>query len=118
VLAKEYDTKVDIWSVGIMILEMFEGKPPYVELPPLRAYFMISTKGRPDFEAPDKMSADLKDLITQCTNMEAEQRPTAAQLLSHPLFRVACPREHLVPLVARADAEVDRSYLTEVPLTT
>ena len=41
VLAKEYDTKVDVWSMGIMILEMFEGKPPYVELPPLRAYFMI-----------------------------------------------------------------------------
>jgi serine/threonine protein kinase len=37
--------KVDIWSTGIMVLEMFEGNPPYVDLPPLRAYFMITTKG-------------------------------------------------------------------------
>lgn len=33
---QNYDQKVDIWSLGVVLLEMAEGDPPYVEHPPLR----------------------------------------------------------------------------------
>ena len=38
---QEYSTKVDIWSLGIAILEMAEGEPPYIEHPPLRVITIL-----------------------------------------------------------------------------
>lgn len=46
----DYGVGVDIWSTGIMLMEMAEGEPPYMEFPPLRALFLITTKGIPDLK--------------------------------------------------------------------
>ena len=39
-------------SLGITALEMGEGKPPYGDIHPMRAIFMIPTKPPPSFRSP------------------------------------------------------------------
>jgi len=79
---RPYGVKVDVWSLGIMAVEMFEGEPPYLEESMLKALFLIAKKGRPDFKNPGGMSEEFKDFITQCTTMEPDERPDTSQLLS------------------------------------
>ncbi len=61
----DYGIKVDMWSLGIMVMEMVEGEPPYMEYPPLRVRFLLfqlnppgiilnHNKRNPTFERPPK----------------------------------------------------------------
>jgi len=109
VKGKEYTTKVDVWSLGIMAIEMVEGVPPYMEESMLRALFLIASKGIPPFRDPGRMSADLKDFITSCCVMEPDQRPTAGMMLSHPFLRKAGRPEEIISLVIKTKSAVERS---------
>jgi len=107
---RPYGTKVDVWSLGIMAVEMFEGDPPYLEESMLKALFLIAKKGRPDFKDPDSMSAELKDFITQCTIMEPDQRPDTTELLNHPFLNKAVSPMDIVPVVKRTKELVQRTF--------
>lgn len=98
----DYGVKVDIWSLGIMVMEMAEGEPPYMEYPPLRALFLITTKGIPPLKEPNKWSPEFLDFYAKCLEKDADKRPDANELLRHPFLKKACPPAELGPLILRA----------------
>jgi Protein kinase domain/P21-Rho-binding domain len=79
----EYEHKVDIWSLGIMVMEMAEGEPPYMDFPPLRALFLITTKGIPGLKEPGSWSAPFNAFFALCVEKDVDKRPDATQLLAH-----------------------------------
>jgi hypothetical protein len=99
---QNYDQKVDIWSLGIMCMEMAEGEPPYMEFPPLRALFLITTKGIPDLKEPGKWTNEFRDFISKCLEKEAEQRPDANEMLQHPFLKKACSPQGIINLTKEA----------------
>ena len=76
-----YDCVADIWSLGITALEMAEGKPPYGDIHPMRAIFMIPTKPPPTFRDSDRWSPQFIDFVSRCLVKTPEKRATASQLL-------------------------------------
>eukprot|EP01127_Copromyxa_protea_P020216 TRINITY_DN671_c2_g1_i1.p1 TRINITY_DN671_c2_g1~~TRINITY_DN671_c2_g1_i1.p1 ORF type:complete len:1356 (+),score=176.97 TRINITY_DN671_c2_g1_i1:279-4070(+) len=99
VVGHNYDHKVDIWSLGILLLEMAQGNPPYIHEPPLRALFLIATQGCP---APQRTECPVfVSLITACTQFSSSSRPTTSQLLGHNFFHPSnqCQPREIIELL-------------------
>lgn len=95
----KYTSKVDIWSLGVVLLEMAEGDPPYVEYPPLRALFLIVSSGLPALKEPDRWSEPFKDFLSLCTTSDPNDRPDADTLLKHPFLRSVGTTEDTIELI-------------------
>ncbi|KAJ6591558.1 STE/STE20/PAKA protein kinase [Mycena vulgaris] len=102
VTRKEYGPKVDIWSLGIMAIEMIEGEPPYLNQNPLKALYLIATNGTPTIANPENLSAVFSDYLAKTLEVDAEKRPNATQLLAHPFFALSEPLRTLAPLIKAA----------------
>ncbi|CAO3645883.1 unnamed protein product [Cunninghamella blakesleeana] len=102
VTRKEYGPKVDIWSLGIMSIEMVEGEPPYLNENPLRALYLIATNGTPQLQNPETLSDVFRDFLDQSLEVDSEKRPSAVDILNHPFLEKADPLRSLAPLIRAA----------------
>ncbi|XP_074872472.1 serine/threonine-protein kinase PAK 4 isoform X2 [Carettochelys insculpta] len=94
-----YGPEVDIWSLGVMVIEMVDGEPPYFNEPPLKAMKMIRDNLPPKLKNVHKVSPSLKGFLDRLLVRDPAQRATANELLKHPFLAKAGPPSSIVPLM-------------------
>ena len=79
-----YDTKSDMWSLGVIIYILLGGYPPFIEQNQ-RELFRKIRRGQYEFheEYWGSVSADAKDLISKLLTVDPAKRLSAEEALKH-----------------------------------
>jgi serine/threonine protein kinase len=102
---KRYDARVDVWSLGITVVEMCEREPPLLREPALRALLLITINPPPTLKSPRAPAAATAQLgggraaaataeppwspachhfLAKCLTKNPEHRAGAMALTLHP----------------------------------
>ncbi|RMC16871.1 hypothetical protein DUI87_06124 [Hirundo rustica rustica] len=81
VKGQPYGPKVDIWSFGIVGIEMVEQEVPYQNASPVSVQLLTATKGAPELRRPKFLSPLLRDFLSCCLQRDEARRCSAKELL-------------------------------------
>jgi len=101
-----YDQKVDVWSLGITLIEFAQTEPPFHEMTPMRVLLKIQKSDPPRLDHPNRWSKEFNDFLKHCLVKDPHKRPSVEDLLKHPFIREAVDKKPLLDLLAEFKAEI------------
>lgn len=101
-----YDYKVDIWSLGITLIEFAQMEPPNSEMSPMRVLLKIQKSDPPKLDHPSKWSKEFNEFLTKSLVKDPQQRPTTDMLLSLPFISGNLDAKPIKDLLLEYKAEV------------
>lgn len=90
-----YDSRSDLWSLGITSLEMAEGHPPLCDMHPMRALFLIPRNAPPRLKKSKKWSKNFESFVETVLVKDYTQRPFTENLLRHQFIRDQPPERQI-----------------------
>ncbi len=82
-----YDSRCDVWSLGMSAIELAEGRAPLADLHPMRALFQIPRNPPPRLRDELAWSVEFADFVDGCLVKDFRERPFMAEMLEHPFLR-------------------------------
>ena len=115
---KPYDMAVDMWSFGIITFVLLCGYLPFFSENEAVLIKLI-TAGELTFESPywDDISADAKDLISQCLKLNPRERITAEAACKHPWLVNEVAEKDITPAIGYLKAMLLRRMIKRTTLT-
>lgn len=84
-----YSLRADVWSLGMVLYELLTLQRPYHTVPYMLIPSHILSGRRPDLPTLSPAYEFLKEIFMQCTQLDAEARPTVERLVSSLVQAVA-----------------------------
>ncbi|KAG2229103.1 hypothetical protein INT48_003206 [Thamnidium elegans] len=113
-LNQDYDTKVDIWALGITCIELACGKPPFSEYDPMTIFSMIIEDPSPTLYTNQigyVPSHSIQDFINKCLDKTATNRINIIEAINHPFLKRAGSHHLLQKYLARKPELNKRDYI-------
>lgn len=91
-------TASDIWSLGCLVIELLDARPPYSTLEPMQALFRIVQDDSPPI--PEGASPVVRDFLSQCFQKDPNLRVSAKKLARHPWMTSGKPDIPVAPVAS------------------
>lgn len=88
-----YNSKADIWSLGITIVEMCQGRPPNTDINSIEKLPQLASRDPPTFKNPKMWSPAFNKFLATILVKDPVTRPSAMDLL---MVRFFCIRSLLI----------------------